>query len=199
MKSAFNKKWNDTVMIVVDESHKFIPQVMERDKTLKQTKYWGNSLLSDGRKFGIGTIAITQRTAKIDKNSLAECEKMFVHRHILESDISTLKGVLGKFGFDVETEVPKLKTGEIFECDFQKFKYEKYFMPKPTDKILGNTPKPRGVEPKKDTFLDIFKDHDLEFDSKDMNIGLATLIIIVVILILAGISLYYDAQNQSSS
>lgn len=60
--------------LVVDESDEFFPQ--ELDKDTKPLRTMGARIMARGRSLGFRCTLITQRPAKIDKNSLSQVESM---------------------------------------------------------------------------------------------------------------------------
>lgn len=180
---CFNKINKKPAIVVIDECHKYIPQSKSRNKLLNECRELGNQLLSEGRKFGWGSIIISQRPTKIDKDSLAECDHLMVMRHTLENDIKRLKGMIGKYGIDVETEIPSLKTGEVFHIDLENFKMNKYRFKKAKGKMLGRTPKPVGVDPIKDNWFLRMKDFDFGIENEDIKLVVTVITILAAIII----------------
>lgn len=191
IKSCFEKINNNPAIIVLDESHNFVPQRDYKNPILRECKHEVNRLLSEGRKFGFGVLMVSQRPSKIDKDSLAECKNVFIHRHTMDLDLKKLKGFIGEFIYNgepinVNLEIPKLKTGELFDVDFENYTISKYKIPLDKTKKLGRTPKARGVVPKQETWKDRFNDIDLGLSEEEkITVGLASAIIIIVLVILA--------------
>lgn len=191
IKSCFEKINKYPAIIVLDESHNFVPQRDYKDKVLRECKSKVNKLLSEGRKYGYGVLMVSQRPSKIDKDSLAECKNVFIHRHTMDLDLKKLKGFIGEFLFNnepinVNKEIPKLKTGELFDVDFENYTLQKYKVPLDKTKKLGRTPRARQVDPLKETWRDKINDIDLGLDeSEKITLTIAGVIIIIVFIIIA--------------
>lgn len=61
------------MLMVVEEAHNYCPQqgIAASSKTMR-------TIASEGRKFGLGMVIITQRAAKVDKNVLSQCNTQIV-------------------------------------------------------------------------------------------------------------------------
>lgn len=186
--ACFDKINDNPAMIVIDEVHRFCPQKEPKDKDQKVCRDWVNELLSDGRKHGYGSMIITQRTAKLDKNALAECKRVFVGRHTLKNDLDSLNGYLGEFPIDVRKEIPRMKVGEVLDVNFEDFTIDRYKIKLDRTKKLGRTPKARGVDPVEDNFSDRIKDFDLGIDREEKIIALGVGVLLIAIIIIVGIA-----------
>src|SRR3989442_11046612 len=80
------------MMLVVEESHNFCPQVGQA----ASSKVF-RTLASEGRKFGLGLVVITQRAAKVDKNVLSQCNTQIILKvtnpNDLKAIISSVEGL----------------------------------------------------------------------------------------------------------
>lgn len=195
LEGCFEKKNRIPSLIVIDEAHNFIPQEFSKDPVQKKCKFMGNKLLSEGRKWGWGSLIVSQRAAKIDKNSLAECDRLIIHRHTLKKDQQTLDGYVGSFGIDAKKDIKELKIGEAFDLDVVNNSLEKYMMPLDRTKKLGRTPKARGVEPVKDTFWGRIKEMDIGLEANDVNIAIGTITVVSIILIIVAIAIHINQKE----
>ncbi|MEM7773840.1 MAG: ATP-binding protein, partial [Cyanobacteria bacterium P01_A01_bin.37] len=74
------------VFILVEEAHRFAPaQEPSRCKMIIRT------ILSEGRKFGLGMGLITQRPGKLDSDVLSQCMSQFLMRIVNPADQDSLK------------------------------------------------------------------------------------------------------------
>src|SRR5437773_10048697 len=78
-------------MLVVEEAHNFCPQVGQ----VASSKVF-RTLASEGRKFGLGLVIITQRAAKVDKNVLSQCNTQVILKVTNPNDLKPIfAGVKG--------------------------------------------------------------------------------------------------------
>src|SRR5438876_879357 len=73
------------MMLVVEESHNFCPQVGQ----VASSKVF-RTLASEGRKFGLGLVVITQRAAKVDKNVLSQCNTQIILKVTNPNDLKAI-------------------------------------------------------------------------------------------------------------
>ena len=73
------------MMMVVEEAHNFCPQGVQvmSSKPLA-------TIASEGRKFGLGLMVITQRPAKVDKNVLSQCGTQIILKVTNPNDIKAI-------------------------------------------------------------------------------------------------------------
>jgi DNA helicase HerA-like ATPase len=75
----------DPFQFVVDECHNFAPQIGYSDsKNIMAT------VSGEGRKFGMGLCAITQRPARINKNVLSQCNTQIILRVSNPNDVKAI-------------------------------------------------------------------------------------------------------------
>ncbi len=80
-----------TTLFVVEEAHNFAPE--HGSKHNPAYKYM-KKIASEGRKFGVGMIVVTQRPAYVSKDILAQCNTQAIFRLINPNDISAVKEVV---------------------------------------------------------------------------------------------------------
>jgi uncharacterized protein len=96
------------VFILLEEAHRFAPaHEPSRCKQVLRT------ILSEGRKFGIGIGLITQRPGKIDADVLSQCMSQFIMRIINPVDQESLKHGVEAAGRDLLKELPSLTKGQV--------------------------------------------------------------------------------------
>lgn len=77
--------------LVIDEAHYFMPQGKAPDPQAGKMIHAGNRLMSGGRSLGIRGMLITQRPAKLHKDSLTCADTLIAMRVIAPQDRSAIK------------------------------------------------------------------------------------------------------------
>lgn len=96
------------VFILVEEAHRFVPaHDPSRCKAVLRT------ILSEGRKFGLGVGLITQRPGKLDSDVLSQCMSQFLMRIVNPVDQDSLKYGVEAAGRDLLKELPALTKGQV--------------------------------------------------------------------------------------
>lgn len=96
------------VFILLEEAHRFAPaHEPSRCKAVLRT------ILSEGRKFGLGIGLITQRPGKIDSDVLSQCMSQFIMRIVNPVDQESLKYGVEAAGRDLLKELPALTKGQV--------------------------------------------------------------------------------------
>lgn len=96
------------VFILIEEAHRFAPaHEPSRCKTILRT------ILSEGRKFGLGVGLITQRPGKLDSDVLSQCMSQFIMRIVNPVDQDSLKYGVEAAGRDLLKELPALTKGQV--------------------------------------------------------------------------------------
>jgi len=74
------------LLMVVEECHNFAPQDGEvaSSKTMR-------TIASEGRKFGLGLVVVSQRAAKVDKNVLSQCNTQFILKITNPNDLAMVE------------------------------------------------------------------------------------------------------------
>ncbi|RUM33530.1 MAG: ATPase [Archaeoglobus sp.] len=95
-------------MIVIEEAHNFIP---ERGFGRSISTQILRTIASEGRKFSLGLMVISQRPARIDKNVISQCNTQIILRVTNPNDINAIKkGVEGLTSETVD-EIKRLPPG----------------------------------------------------------------------------------------
>ncbi|HEY9888715.1 MAG TPA: ATP-binding protein, partial [Candidatus Obscuribacterales bacterium] len=71
------------------------------------------TILSEGRKFGMGVGLITQRPGKLDSDVLSQCMSQFLMRIVNPVDQESLKYGVEAAGRDLLKELPALTKGQV--------------------------------------------------------------------------------------
>lgn len=96
------------VFILLEEAHRFAPaHEPARCKQILRT------VLSEGRKFGMGVGLITQRPGKLDSDVLSQCMSQFLMRIVNPVDQESLKYGVEAAGRDLLKELPSLTKGQV--------------------------------------------------------------------------------------
>lgn len=91
--------------LVVEEADEFMPQPLPKGSIWKR-------IASRGRKYGLGMIIASQRSAKIDKNVLTQCDHAILHRVSHPRDMAVYKDIIPQNPKVVEQKVQNLETGD---------------------------------------------------------------------------------------
>jgi len=95
------------VFVVLEEAHRFAPASGEsRAKKVLKT------ILSEGRKFGVGSCLVTQRPGKLDSDVLSQCMTQIIMKIINPSDQDNIKQSVEAVTADLLDELPSLTTGQ---------------------------------------------------------------------------------------
>lgn len=94
-------------IIGIEESHEFIPQGIRTE--LKELIA---RIALRGRKRGLGTIIISQRSAKVEKDVLSQAGMLFLHRVVHEADMRVYCDLLPWRKSEVKEVITHLGTGD---------------------------------------------------------------------------------------
>jgi hypothetical protein len=93
--------------VVLEEAHRYAPQNGEaKSKTILKT------ILSEGRKFGIGVCMVSQRPSKLDSDSLSQCMSQITMRIINPVDQGQIAASIETMSRELLDELPALAKGE---------------------------------------------------------------------------------------
>ncbi len=103
--------------LIIDEAHLFAPQGRVNDPQSGKMLHAANNLVSLGRAAGLRIIMITQRPAKLHKDSLTQAETLVALRLIAPQDRGAVEDWIGewadpKLGKELLSSLPSLPTGE---------------------------------------------------------------------------------------
>ena len=93
--------------IILEEAHRFAPQAGEA-----KSKNTLKTILSEGRKFGIGIAMVTQRPSKLDSDSLSQCMTQVTMRIINPTDQKQIEQSIESVSRDLVEELPSLARGQ---------------------------------------------------------------------------------------
>lgn len=95
-------------LLVLEEAHNFCP---ERGFGELKTSKIIRTLAGEGRKFGIGLCAISQRPAKVDKNVISQCSTQILLKITNPNDLKSVIASSEGVDNDSENEIQKLNIG----------------------------------------------------------------------------------------
>lgn len=95
------------VFVVLEESHRFAPASGE-----SRAKHVLKTILSEGRKFGVGACLVSQRPGKLDSDVLSQCMTQIIMKIINPTDQDNIKRSVEAVTADLLTELPSLTTGQ---------------------------------------------------------------------------------------
>ncbi|MDJ0625260.1 MAG: ATP-binding protein [Candidatus Caenarcaniphilales bacterium] len=99
---------NYPIFALMEEAHRFAPHGDGQGASTKILK----TILSEGRKFGVGVGLITQRPGKLDQNVLSQCMTQFLMRIINPNDQDSVAKGVESAGRDLLKELPALSKGQ---------------------------------------------------------------------------------------
>lgn len=96
------------VFVLIEEAHRFAPASADIITTqiLK-------TILSEGRKFGVGVGLISQRPGKLDGDVLSQCNTQFIMRIVNPVDQARVAESVETVGRDLLDELPALTKGQV--------------------------------------------------------------------------------------
>lgn len=114
---ALVRKNKGPLHLVIDEAHLFAPQGKVNDPQSGAMLHAANNLVSLGRSRGLRIMMITQRPAKLHKDSLTQIETLVAMRLIAPQDRRAVEDWIAdnadeKTGREIITSLATLKTGE---------------------------------------------------------------------------------------
>ncbi|MBA1141713.1 ATP-binding protein [Mesorhizobium neociceri] len=108
-----------TLHLIIDEAHLFAPQGRVNDPQSGAMVGAANNLVSLGRGIGLRIILISQRPAKLHKDSLTQVETLVAMRLIAPQDRKAIEDWIGEWadpgkGKEVTASLPSLATGSAW-------------------------------------------------------------------------------------
>ena len=111
------RKNENPLHLFLDEAHVFAPQGKVPNPQSGIMLHAANNLVSLGRSRGLRIVMISQRPAKLHKDSLTQVETLIAMRLIAPQDRDAVKAWIGEWdsegrGKDIINSLPSLSTGE---------------------------------------------------------------------------------------
>jgi hypothetical protein len=94
----------------LEEAHHFAPSGEGTDRVVSARQL--KTVLSEGRKFGIGVGLISQRPGKLDQDVLSQCMTQFILRIVNPIDQNTVASSVESASKDILEELPALSRGQ---------------------------------------------------------------------------------------
>ncbi len=110
-RALFDARKRDTVppfLLVVEEAHNFCP---ERGLGAARSGQELRTIASEGRKFGMGLLIVSQRPAKVDKNVLSQCNTQIILKVTNPNDLKAITHSVEGLTGDAADEIQRLDTG----------------------------------------------------------------------------------------
>ncbi|MFB6469615.1 MAG: ATP-binding protein, partial [Vulcanisaeta sp. AZ3] len=109
MRNLEGPKYPFPVVVILEEAHRFAPP-----KHVRSTLSLGviSRIASEGRKFGVYLVVITQRPSKIDPDVLSQCNSQIILRLVNQSDISAVFGASEVLNAELGKLISILDVGE---------------------------------------------------------------------------------------
>jgi hypothetical protein len=104
-KGLGGEKLEYPVFVIVEEAHRFASREARSYRVLK-------TILSEGRKFGVGVCLISQRPSKIDSDILSQCMTQIIMRIVNPADQENIRSSVESIGRDMIEELPGLTKGQ---------------------------------------------------------------------------------------
>ncbi len=95
-------------MLVIEEAHNFCPE-KGFEKAVSSNIL--RTIASEGRKFGLGLLVISQRPARVDKNVISQCNTQIILRVSNPNDIRALSRGLEFMSSEMEEEIKRIPQG----------------------------------------------------------------------------------------
>ncbi|WP_066811239.1 ATP-binding protein [Sphingomonas asaccharolytica] len=97
MRWARNNRKRRRIMIVLEEAHTIIPEVSgAQDKDSQRVVMRIGQIALQGRKYGVGLLVVSQRTALVSKTILSQCHTFLIHSLIDQTSLDFLQNVIGR-------------------------------------------------------------------------------------------------------
>lgn len=116
LQEIFNRSKEDYQrrLVVLEEAHNFAPEKGYGDVSSGKDNIslvMARKIASEGRKFNLGLIAISQRPAQISKYILSQMNTQVMFRIINSSDLADIKSYVEYAGADIINLLPRFNTG----------------------------------------------------------------------------------------
>jgi len=95
-------------VLVIEEAHNFCP---ERGFGQAVSSRILRTIASEGRKFGLGLLVISQRPARVDKNVISQCNTQIILKVTNPNDIKALSRGLEFMSSEMEEEIKRIPQG----------------------------------------------------------------------------------------
>lgn len=100
------------VLFVFEEAHAYLPRSGNNQFVTGYSNYAVRRIFKEGRKYGIGSIIVSQRPSELDETILSQCGTFFSLRLTNVQDQSTIKSAVPDSMSTIIDLLPTLRTGE---------------------------------------------------------------------------------------
>lgn len=107
-KRAVREGLTRPVFIILEEAHNFVPA--GRDEG--QAGYWLKRIASEGRKFGIFLVLVTQRPYRVHQDTLSQCGSQIIMRLTNPEDQNAVRRASESISEGLLNDLPGLNVGE---------------------------------------------------------------------------------------
>jgi len=104
-KGLMGERLEYPIFAIIEEAHRFASRDAKSYKVLK-------TILSEGRKFGVGVCLISQRPSKIDPDILSQCMTQVIMRIVNPADQENIKSSVESIGRELIEELSGLTKGQ---------------------------------------------------------------------------------------
>ncbi|AEH25194.1 helicase HerA domain-containing protein [Pyrococcus yayanosii] len=104
-------------LVVLEEAHNFAPERGYGEASAGKSnlaKVYAQKIASEGRKFGLGLVVISQRPAQVSKYVLSQMNTQVLFRIVNKSDLDAITSSIESASRDIIEKLSDLKTGYAF-------------------------------------------------------------------------------------
>ncbi len=104
-------------LIVLEEAHNFVPETSYGDVSAGKdnlAKVYAQKIASEGRKFGLGLVVISQRPAQVSKYLLSQTNTQVLFRIVNKGDIDAIEASIECASREIVNKLPDLRVGQAF-------------------------------------------------------------------------------------
>jgi DNA helicase HerA-like ATPase len=104
-------------ILVLEEAHYFAPEKGYGEVSAGRenlSKLYAEKIASEGRKFGLGLIVVSQRPAQVSKFVLSQTNTQILFRIINDNDLKAIEQSIESVSRNIVDKLPDLKTGYAF-------------------------------------------------------------------------------------
>lgn len=102
----------DRFLTVVEEAHNFVPARGENPGERAPSLSILKRIASEGRKYGMGLVFVSQRPSRLDPTVLSQCNSFLVLRIVNPADQQYIRDVVETMGADDAALLPSLGVGD---------------------------------------------------------------------------------------
>ncbi len=100
------------ILFIFEEAHAYLPRSGNNQYITGYSNYAVRRIFKEGRKYGIGSVIVSQRPSELDETILSQCGTFFSLRLTNGQDQSTIKSAVPDSLSTIIDLLPTLRTGE---------------------------------------------------------------------------------------